>query len=94
MRAAADQGYAAAQYFLGLMYAEGRGVPQDSAEAVNLYRQAADQGYGLAWGVEPPPSAKDLAPLGDRFRPYRSIVARYCWEAVALFRGGTDPSLR
>jgi hypothetical protein len=26
--------------------------------------------------------------------PYRSIVARYCWEAVALFRGGTDPSLR
>jgi DNA-3-methyladenine glycosylase II len=52
------------------------------------------QGYGLAWQVEPPPTAKELAPLGDRFRPYRSIVARYCWEAVALFRGGTDPSLR
>jgi 3-methyladenine DNA glycosylase/8-oxoguanine DNA glycosylase len=51
------------------------------------------QGYGLAWQVDPPPSAKELAPLGDRFRPYRSIVARYCWEAVALFRGGTDPSL-
>ncbi len=27
-------------------------------------------------------------------RPYRSVVARYCWEATALFRGGTDPSLR
>jgi 3-methyladenine DNA glycosylase/8-oxoguanine DNA glycosylase len=52
------------------------------------------QGYGLAWGIDPPPLAKQLAPLGDRFRPYRSIVARYCWEAVALFRGGTDPSLR
>ena len=52
------------------------------------------QGYGLAWNVDPPPSAKELEPLGDRFRPYRSIVARYCWEAVALFRGGTDPSLR
>jgi len=52
------------------------------------------QGYGLAWHLDPPPSAKELAPLGDRFRPYRSIVARYCWEAVALFRGGTDPSLR
>lgn len=51
------------------------------------------QGYGLAWAIDPPP-AKELAPLGDRFRPYRSIVARYCWEAVALFRGGTDPSLR
>jgi DNA-3-methyladenine glycosylase II len=52
------------------------------------------QGYGLAWQLDPPPSAKELAPLGDRFRPYRSIVARYCWEAVALFRGGTDPGLR
>jgi len=52
------------------------------------------QGYGLAWGLEPAPTAKELAPLGDRFRPYRSIVARYCWEAVALFRGGTDPALR
>ncbi len=52
------------------------------------------QGYGLAWGLDPPPTAKELAPLGERFRPYRSVVARYCWEAVALFRGGTDPSLR
>jgi 3-methyladenine DNA glycosylase/8-oxoguanine DNA glycosylase len=52
------------------------------------------QGYGLAWGLTPPPLPKELAPLGERFRPYRSIVARYCWEAVALFRGGTDPSLR
>ena len=52
------------------------------------------QGYGLAWGLDPPPTARELVPLGERFRPYRSIVARYCWEAVALFRGGTDPSLR
>jgi DNA-3-methyladenine glycosylase II len=52
------------------------------------------QGYGLAWGLEPPPVAKVLDPLGDRFRPYRTVVARYCWEAVALFRGGTDPGLR
>jgi DNA-3-methyladenine glycosylase II len=52
------------------------------------------QGYGLAWGLPTAPLAKELGPLGDRFRPYRSVVARYCWEAVALFRGGTDPSLR
>jgi 3-methyladenine DNA glycosylase/8-oxoguanine DNA glycosylase len=51
-------------------------------------------GYAAAWGLDPAPTAKELAPLGDRFRPYRSIVARYCWEAVALLRGGTDPSLR
>jgi DNA-3-methyladenine glycosylase II len=52
------------------------------------------QGYGFAWGIDPPPTPKQLEPLGERFRPYRSVVARYCWEAVALFRGGTDPSLR
>jgi 3-methyladenine DNA glycosylase/8-oxoguanine DNA glycosylase len=52
------------------------------------------QGYAAAWRLDPPPGAKQLAPLGDRFRPYRSIVARYCWAAAALFRGGTDPALR
>src|SRR5262249_6485776 len=52
------------------------------------------QGYAVAWGIDPPPNARELRPLGDGFRPYRSIAARYCWEAVALFRGGTDPSLR
>ena len=52
------------------------------------------QGYRLAWGLDAPLIPKELAPLGDRFRPYRSVVARYCWEAVALFRNGTDPSLR
>jgi DNA-3-methyladenine glycosylase II len=52
------------------------------------------QGYALIWRLQPPPTARLLEPMGDRFRPYRSVVARYCWEAVALFRGGTDPSLR
>jgi 3-methyladenine DNA glycosylase/8-oxoguanine DNA glycosylase len=46
------------------------------------------QGYGLAWGIDPAPTAKVLAPLGDRFRPYRSIVARYCWAAVHRQREG------
>jgi DNA-3-methyladenine glycosylase II len=52
------------------------------------------QGYALTWHLDPPASAKELEPLGERFRPYRSVVARYCWEAVALFRQGADPSLR
>ena len=52
------------------------------------------QGYGLAWGIDPPPTPKPLLALGEPFRPYRSILARYCWEAVVLYRGGTDPSLR
>ena len=53
------------------------------------------QGYGLIWDIDPSPLPKQLAPLGDRFRPYRSIVARYCWEAVPLYRqGGTGPAPR
>jgi DNA-3-methyladenine glycosylase II len=53
------------------------------------------QGYGLAWNLDATPSVKQLEPLGDRFRPYRSIVARYCWAAVPLLRrGGTDAALR
>jgi 3-methyladenine DNA glycosylase/8-oxoguanine DNA glycosylase len=53
------------------------------------------QGYGLIWKQDPPPSARQLDPLGERFRPYRSVVARYCWAAVPLLRaGGTAAELR
>ena len=40
----ANQGYAAAQFNLGIMYDEGQGVPQDYAEALKWYRKAAEQG--------------------------------------------------
>ena len=43
-RLAAEQGYAKAQFNLGLMYAKGRGGPQDDTEAVRWYRLAAEQG--------------------------------------------------
>jgi DNA-3-methyladenine glycosylase II len=53
------------------------------------------QGYGLIWELDPPPTAKQLQPLGERFRPYRSVVTRYCWAAVPLLRrGGTAAALR
>jgi DNA-3-methyladenine glycosylase II len=52
------------------------------------------QGYGLVWSVVPPPAARRLGPLGDRFRPYRSVAARYCWEAVALSRASAATALR
>jgi TPR repeat protein len=47
-RLAADQGLADAQNSLGVMYHNGRGVPQNYAEAVKWYRLAADQGYAEA----------------------------------------------
>ena len=41
----AEQGDASAQINLGVMYATGRGVPQDDAEAVRWFRLAAEQGH-------------------------------------------------
>ena len=43
-RALAEQGDAAAQFNLALMYDTGEGVPEDDAEAVRWYRMAAEQG--------------------------------------------------
>ena len=39
-------------------------------------------GYGKAFRRGVAPTAKELEPLGDRFRPYRSVVAWYCWAAA------------
>ena len=47
-RPLAEQGHAWSQYNLGVMYAEGRGVPQDDAKAVKWYRRAAAQGHAWA----------------------------------------------
>ena len=47
-RLAAEQGDAGAQSNLGLMYAEGQGVPKDYKTAVKWYRLAAEQGYVTA----------------------------------------------
>jgi len=41
------------------------------------------KGYGLTWNIDPPPTAKELDKLGEAFRPYRSVVARYCWAALS-----------
>jgi DNA-3-methyladenine glycosylase II len=40
------------------------------------------KGYARAYGLAELPTPKALMPLGDRFRPYRTIVAWYCWRVV------------
>ena len=50
------------------------------------------RGYGLAWQV-PTPTARELQPLGDPFRPYRSVAAWYCWRAAELYAGAADSAL-
>ena len=47
---AAEQGHAKAQYNLGLMHDNGRGVLQDYEEAVKWYRLAAEKGIAIAQG--------------------------------------------
>ncbi len=47
-RPLAEQGYARAQYTLGLMYRKGLGVVQDYKTAVKWYTLAAEQGLARA----------------------------------------------
>ena len=45
-------------------------------------------GYAHLYGLDPMPTAKELEPLGERFRPYRSLAAWYCWRAVETVTPG------
>ncbi len=47
------------------------------------------RGYGLAWQI-PTPTARELQPLGDPYRPYRSVLAWYCWRAAELYGQAAD----
>jgi 3-methyladenine DNA glycosylase/8-oxoguanine DNA glycosylase len=40
------------------------------------------KGFAIAYGLRAMPEPKELLPLGDKFRPYRSIAAWYCWRAT------------
>jgi len=44
-------------------------------------------GYRIIYGLPEMPKPKELQALGEVFRPYRSIAAWYCWQAVHLSRG-------
>jgi len=61
-KASAEAGQAEAQFDLGVLYAQGRGVQRDLTEAAGWYRKAAEQGnaeaefalgqmYSRGWGV-------------------------------------------
>jgi DNA-3-methyladenine glycosylase II len=48
------------------------------------------KGYALLYGLAEPPAPNDLLLLGDRFRPYRSIAAWYCWRAAETVTPGEE----
>jgi len=39
-------------------------------------------GFARAWGLPAVPDPAPLVELGECFRPYRSVVAWYCWEVI------------
>ena len=79
-RKAAEQGHASAQFNLGNMYANGRGVPQDRQQALAWYRKAAEQGDASAQynlGL--------MYANGEGVPPNYSLA--YTWISVAIARG-------
>ena len=79
-RPLADQGFAAAHYYLGVLYAGGEGVPQDAAEAVAWFRKAAERGYVFA--------QYNLGVLyaGGEGVPQDRVQA-YAWVSIATDQG-------
>ena len=82
-RPLAEQGEAEAQWFLGSMYYQGKGVPQDDQEAVRWYWQAADQGDAYAQNT-----------LGYMYEHGRGVprnyVRAYMWASLAAAQGDED----
>ena len=76
----AEQGNASAQFALGLMYSNGRGVLQDHAEAARWYRLAAEQGHARA--------QYNLGILYDNGRGVRQdYVLAHMWANIAAANG-------
>lgn len=82
-RLAANQGYAAAQFNLGVMYAHGQGLPQNDAEALKWYRLAANQGYAAA-----------QLNLGNMYANGRGVpkdyITAHMWLGLAMASGRQD----
>jgi DNA-3-methyladenine glycosylase II len=47
------------------------------------------KGYASAYGLKELPKPKELMSLGERFRPYRSTAAWYCWRVVDTITPGS-----
>ncbi|MDC0998333.1 tetratricopeptide repeat protein [Alphaproteobacteria bacterium] len=79
-RKSAEQGDASAQYALGWMYSNGKGVTQDYAEAVKWYRKAAQQGY-----------ARAQSNLGVMYRDGKGVtqdkITAHMWYNIAAANG-------
>jgi DNA-3-methyladenine glycosylase II len=46
------------------------------------------KGFSRIYGLPELPAPRALAEEGDRFRPFRTAAALYCWKAVAVLTPG------
>ena len=75
---AAEQGYEAAQYGLGVLYHNGQGVPQDYSMAYVWYDIAAAQGQAKAEGNRDAVAARlDAASLAEAQKLSKEFFKRY-----------------
>ncbi len=51
------------------------------------------RGYAVVHGLDETPSPADLEAMGDAFRPWRSVLAWYCWRALDPVPPVTESSL-
>ena len=80
VRPLAEQGYAFAQFNLGVLYDQGKGLPQDNAQAMAWYQKAAEQGL--------PQAQINLGIMyeeGQGVKP--DYVRAYFWYALADVQG-------
>ena len=81
----AEQGHATAQYNLGLMYRNGKGVPQNHKTAVKWYKLAAEQGH-----------TKSQFNLGAMYYTGEGVtqdnVYAYMWYNIAASSGNETAS--
>lgn len=76
----AEQGDPAAQYNLGLLYLDGRGVPQSPAQAVSWFRRAAEQDYT--------PAQHNLGAMyGSGQGVKRDYIQAYKWLNICAAKG-------
>jgi len=76
----AEGGDANAQFNIGLMYFDGKGVPQDYEQAVDWFKRAANQGYAKA--------EKNLGELyysGKGLK--RDYIQAYVWLSICAASG-------
>ena len=82
-RLAAEQGFASAQFNLGIMYEQGKGVPENDAEAVKWFRGAAEQGHAAA--------QNNLGSMyGNGEGVPEDFIQAYKWWNLAAAQGDED----